>query len=186
MFKVLMTTAEMNGLYVENMKIRNPLKYYLYCNLVCKVLSQFILYPINNFFSQVPTFCAKTSLLPPHKGLLTHTVSQFSCWGRSRGRQQELGELGSLVTLPGPTVSQGQQLGPGFPPRLAHPVWRRALPRPCHHRRTITFFQDLRWTNYTFDKQTFLHVIKYSLDYYDIAHSYLISVHFFTVVYSSS
>lgn len=43
MLKVLMTTGETDGLYVENMKIRSPLKYFLYCNLVCKVLSQFIL-----------------------------------------------------------------------------------------------------------------------------------------------
>ena len=67
-----------------------------------KRLSSSSLPPTTNFPSWAPALYTNSSQLHHHKAVLIHIILQFSLWGRSRGHWEELGDLGSLETLPRP------------------------------------------------------------------------------------
>ena len=67
-----------------------------------KRLSSSSILPTTNFPSWAPALYTNSSQLHHHKAVLIHIISQFSLWGRSRGHWEELGDQGSLETLPRP------------------------------------------------------------------------------------
>ena len=166
-----MTTGEMNVLYVGNMKIRHQLKYDLYCNFTCKVLSQFILYPTNSFFSQVlPSVRRGARCLPTRP--FSYTPSHSSLAGVEAGsscRSRGPGWAGDSAQAPRGAVAAAGAAGPPGPPALhTLPGVANALTSPLPGGGQLPSSKISGEQILTFDNLTFLHVVKYSSHYYAI------------------